>query len=279
MVVYPNAKINIGLSVVAKREDGFHDIETLLYPLPGLHDVLEIHRSGGAKGVCELVNTGLYIDCEQESNLVVRAYKLLAAPFDLPGVKVTLKKIIPYAAGLGGGSSDAAFMLKGLNEFFDLKIPERNIYNYATRLGSDCAFFIRNTPAIVSGRGEKLEEFNLPTLKDYKVVVLKPSCAVSTKEAYADITPQPADFDLHMLKQLPVERWMLKVRNDFEMTIFRKHPEIEKLKNWLYAHGASYASMTGSGSGVYGIFPRHIKVKPEALQLEFFWREDDDEEN
>ena len=134
MIVYPNAKINIGLSVIGKREDGFHNLETVLYPLPGLRDILE---------------------------MVVRAYKLLAAPFDLPGVNISLHKVIPYAAGLGGGSSDAAFTLNALNEYFELKIPERNLLNYAARLGSDCAFFIRNRPAFAGGKGELLEDIDL----------------------------------------------------------------------------------------------------------------------
>lgn len=273
MIVYPNAKINIGLSVIGKREDGFHNLETVLYPLPGLRDILEINRSGGAKGVCEFENTGLSIDCEEEKNLVVRAYKLLAAPFDLPGVNISLHKVIPYAAGLGGGSSDAAFTLNALNEYFELKIPERNLLNYAARLGSDCAFFIRNRPAFAGGKGELLEDIDL-VLEDYEVMVVKPDCAVSTKEAYAGITPREAIYDLHDLNNLPLDNWKERVKNDFEETIFKKYPEIERIKNELYAQGAVYASMTGSGSGVFGIFPRGSEVKAEPMRAEFTWKED-----
>lgn len=273
MIVYPNAKINIGLSVIGKREDGFHNLETVLYPLPGLRDILEINRSGGAKGVCEFENTGLSIDCEEEKNLVVRAYKLLAVAFDLPGVRIHLHKVIPYAAGLGGGSSDAAFTLKALNEYFGLKIPERNLLNYAARLGSDCAFFIRNRPAFAGGKGELLEDLNL-ALDDYEVMVVKPDCAVSTKEAYAGITPQKAMYDLHDLSHLPLEKWKERVKNDFEETIFQRYPEIGRIKNELYVQGAMYASMTGSGSGVFGIFPKGSEVKEEPLRAEFTWKEE-----
>lgn len=273
MIVYPNAKINIGLSVTEKRADGYHNLETVFYPLTGLRDILELNLSGGAKGVCEFENTGIGIDCAEEKNLVVKAYKLLAAAFGLPGIRVNLHKVIPYGAGLGGGSSDAAFMLKALNEYFNLKISERGLMNYASRLGSDCAFFIRNRPSFAGGRGELLEDTAL-SLEDYEFLVVKPDCRVSTAEAYAGISPRKAVYNLHNLKDLPIEQWAALVKNDFENTILKKYPEIGRVKNELYEQGAVYASMTGSGSGVYGIFPKGASVVTEPLRGEFVWKEE-----
>lgn len=273
MIVYPNAKVNIGLAVTGKRPDGYHDLATLFYPLRGLRDILEINLSGGAKGTCEFENTGLPVDCPVEKNLVVRAYKLLASAFELPGVRISLHKVIPYGAGLGGGSADAAFMLKALNEYFKLKISERGLMNYASRLGSDCPFFIRNTPAYATGKGEILEEVEL-NLEDYEFLVVKPDCMVSTAEAYADIVPKTLDYDLRELVRLPLIMWKERILNDFEETVFRKYPEIERVKRKIYQQGALFASMTGSGSGVFGIFPKGAKVKTEPLAGEFVWKKE-----
>lgn len=273
MIVYPNAKVNIGLAVTGKRADGYHEVATVFYPLKELRDILEINRSGGAKKTCQFENTGLFIDCPEEKNLVVRAYKLLASAFDLPGIRVSLHKVIPYGAGLGGGSADAAFMLKALNEYFNLKISERGLMNYASRLGSDCPFFIRNTPAYATGRGEILEEVEL-NLDGYEFLVVKPDCAVSTAEAYTDIVPKQLDYDLRELLRLPLIMWRERIKNDFEETVFRKYPEIERVKQKIYRQGALFASMTGSGSGVFGIFPKEAKVITEPLAGEFVWKKE-----
>ncbi len=268
MLVYPNAKINIGLYVTGKRPDGFHNIESVFYPV-SLADVLEVNRINKPKGICVFQNTGIPVDCTAEKNLVVKAYKLLAAAYDLPAVEVRLHKVIPYGAGLGGGSSDAAFMLKLLNTYFDLKISERGLINYASRLGSDCMFFIKNIPAFVGGRGEVLEEIGL-SIEDYKIVIVKPDCEVSTSEAYRGIVPGEASYDLHRLPGLAIEKWQTKIGNDFEKTVGAEHPEIRRTKMALYEAGALYASMTGSGSGVYGIFRQDAKITAD-LKGEFMW--------
>lgn len=271
MLVYPNAKINFGLYVTGKRPDGFHNLESVFYPV-ALADVLEVNQINKPKGICVFQNTGIPVDCAAEKNLVVKAYKLLAAAYDLPAVEVKLHKLIPYGAGLGGGSSDAAFMLKLLNTYFDLKISERGLINYASRLGSDCMFFIKNTPAFVGGRGEILEEIAL-SLENYKIVIVKPDCEVSTAEAYRGIVPCEAPYNLHRLPGLAIEKWQMKIGNDFEKMILAEHPEIKRTKMALYEAGALYASMTGSGSGVYGIFRQDTKITAD-LKGGFVWMDE-----
>ena len=269
MVVYPNAKINIGLYVTGKREDGFHNLETIYYPV-GIKDILEINRINSAQGVCVFENTGLPINCPDDKNLVVRAYKMLASAFSLPAIEVRLHKVIPYGAGLGGGSADAAFMLQALNAYFELKIPERNLLNYAARLGSDCSFFLKNRPLFAGGTGNEFEETEL-LLNDYTIMVVKPDCGVSTTEAYASVTPSAPSFNLRHLNELPIEQWKEYIRNDFEEQAFGRYPEIKRIKEALYNMGALYASMTGSGSGVFGIFKKG-EGKVTALKGEFVWK-------
>lgn len=271
MRIYPNAKINIGLSVTERRTDGYHNLETVFYPV-GLRDVLELNREEGPKRVCYFENTGIAIDCPEDKNLVVRAYKLLASAYDLPAVRINLFKTIPFGAGLGGGSSDAAYTLKALNEYFELRISEKGLENYASRLGSDCAFFIRNRPAFASGKGDVLEDMALE-LDGYEIVIVKPDCKVSTAEAYAGISPAKAVFNLRELNLLPLTAWRKQVKNDFETTVFAKYPAIRKVKEELYNRGALYASMTGSGAGVFGIFPKGDVVL-DTLQGNIIWRTD-----
>ncbi|CCZ81424.1 4-(cytidine 5'-diphospho)-2-C-methyl-D-erythritol kinase [Odoribacter laneus] len=271
MRIYPNAKINIGLSVTERRTDGYHNLETVFYPV-GLRDVLELNREEGPKRVCYFENTGIAIDCPEDKNLVVRAYKLLASAYDLPAVRINLFKTIPFGAGLGGGSSDAAYTLKALNEYFELRISEKGLENYASRLGSDCAFFIRNRPAFASGKGDVLEDMALE-LDEYEIVIVKPDCKVSTAEAYAGISPAKAVFNLRELNLLPLTAWRKQVKNDFETTVFAKYPAIRKVKEELYNRGALYASMTGSGAGVFGIFPKGDVVL-DTLQGNIIWRTD-----
>ena len=271
MRIYPNAKINIGLSVTERRTDGYHNLETVFYPV-GLRDVLELNREEGPKRVCYFENTGIAIDCPEDKNLVVRAYKLLASAYDLPAVRINLFKTIPFGAGLGGGSSDAAYTLKALNEYFELRISEKGLENYVSRLGSDCAFFIRNRPAFASGKGDVLEDMALE-LDEYEIVIVKPDCKVSTAEAYAGISPAKAVFNLRELNLLPLTAWRKQVKNDFETTVFAKYPAIRKVKEELYNRGALYASMTGSGAGVFGIFPKGDVVL-DTLQGNIIWRTD-----
>ena len=271
MITFPNAKINLGLNIVEKRPDGYHNLETVFYPV-GLRDVLELNREEGPKRVCYFENTGIAIDCPEDKNLVVRAYKLLASAYDLPAVRINLFKTIPFGAGLGGGSSDAAYTLKALNEYFELRISEKGLENYASRLGSDCAFFIRNRPAFASGKGDVLEDMALE-LDEYEIVIVKPDCKVSTAEAYAGISPAKAVFNLRELNLLPLTAWRKQVKNDFETTVFAKYPAIRKVKEELYNRGALYASMTGSGAGVFGIFPKGDVVL-DTLQGNIIWRTD-----
>lgn len=269
MVVFPNAKINIGLFVTEKRGDGFHNLETVFYPI-GLSDILEITQTDGNAGEYSFHNSGIDVACDAGDNLIVKAWRLLAADFQLPAVRIHLHKVIPFGAGLGGGSADAAFMLKAVNEYFGLKLPEASLIDYAARLGSDCAFFIRNRPAFASGKGEVLQELDL-SLTDYQLVLVKPAFGVSTPEAYAGIVPKPAGFDLRTLGHMPVHEWKQQVNNDFEKNIFLKYPRLAELKQYLYDRGAVYASMTGSGSAVYGVFERGSEVE---LEFEgcFVWK-------
>lgn len=273
MIVFPNAKINIGLYVTEKRGDGFHNLETVFYPVR-LADILEINQADTtAKGVCVFKNTGITVDCPAEKNLVLKAYRLLDTVYSLPAVNVHLHKIIPFGAGLGGGSSDAAFMLKALNEYFALGLDEAMLAGYASELGSDCAFFIKNTPAFASGKGDRLEDISL-SLNDYKIVLVKPDCGVSTQEAYAGIAPCRAASDLRGLAGIPVRDWRNKVSNDFEKTVFVKYPQIGRIKDKLYNLGAVYASMTGSGSAVFALFDKAKKI-PLDFPRCYVWSEEE----
>ncbi len=272
MLVYPNAKINIGLSVTEKRGDGFHNLETVFYPVD-LMDILEINRTTGMPGDCFFKNTGIEVDCTADKNLVIRAYKLLAVDYRLPAVAIHLHKIIPFGAGLGGGSSDAAFMLNALNVYFELNIPEEALIGYAARLGSDCAFFIKNRPAFASGKGEVLEDLDL-SLDGYNIILVKPAEGVSTAEAYAGIIPHKASFDLRKLGTISPTAWREYIVNDFEKTVFTRYPEIKRIKERLYESGALYASMTGSGSAVYGIFDAKTDNTFDFPGC-FIWKNDD----
>lgn len=260
MIVYPNAKINIGLYVTEKRADGFHNLETVFYPL-GLSDILEINRAEeAASGECFFKNTGILIDCPEEKNLVIKAYRLLRADYHLPAVRVHLHKIVPFGAGLGGGSADAAFMLKALDDYFGLDIPEGKLTAYASGLGSDCAFFIRNRPAFAQGKGEILEDIEL-SLENYFIVLVKPPCGVSTPEAYRGIVPREPAFDLRHIGALEVKKWQGLVSNDFERTVFAGYPEIGRVKAELLRMGAVYASMTGSGASVFALFENSVETE------------------
>ena len=271
MIVFPNAKVNLGLFVTEKRPDGFHNLETVFYPI-ALTDVLEIVEMKRDSGFCEFHNTGIDVECEPEKNLIVKAYRMLDADFHLPAVDIYLHKVIPFGAGLGGGSSDAAFALKALNDLFSLYLSLVQLENYAARLGSDCAFFIQNKPAFASGKGEILESMDF-SLKDYRFMLVKPSFGVSTPEAYRGIHPAPASFDLHHLGDIPVESWKTSVKNDFETNVFPLHPRLPELKAYLYAQGAAYVSMSGSGSAIFGLFPRDVAVNLDCPDC-FIWQEE-----
>jgi 4-diphosphocytidyl-2-C-methyl-D-erythritol kinase len=247
MIVYPNAKINIGLHVVSKRPDGYHNLETVFYPIP-LSDALEMAETG-QEGI---QFSGIPVDGPEDENLVLKAYRLLKFDFGLPPVQFHLHKSIPTGAGLGGGSSDAAFTLKMLNEYFDLGLSSDALKKFAVQIGADCSFFIDNKPSYATGVGNILTAVDLD-LSGFKIVVLKPEVAVSTADAYRNVNPALPAFQLPDLLKLPPEQWKGKVVNDFENSIFPRFPEIKRWKDKLYEMGALYASMSGSGSAVFGI--------------------------
>ena len=254
MIVYPNAKINIGLNVVEKRPDGYHNLETVFYPI-GLQDILEIQELDTDVPDCgyRLKLTGSLLDGSPEDNLVVRAFKLLKREFDLPPVSIGLYKHIPTGAGLGGGSADAAFTVKTLNDRFKLGLTTQQMEDYCAQLGADCPFFIQNKPVFATGIGNVFHPIEL-NLKYKQLVLVKPDIFVSTKDAYAKVNVRHPEKQLPELLSQPIETWKDTVVNDFEASVFSKYPEIAAIKDKLYDMGAVYASMSGSGSSVFGIF-------------------------
>lgn len=269
MITFPCAKINLGLNIVSKRPDGYHNLETVFYPIP-LTDALEIKymdEKFPSESPCDLKITGNDIDCNEEDNLVIKAYQLLAADFQLPRVHAHLVKRIPTQAGLGGGSSDAAYMIRLLDERFRLNIGIPEMERYAAKLGADCAFFITADPSYAEGIGDVLMPVDVPGagLGGYYLAVVKPSVAVSTRDAYTAIVPKtPAKCCRDIVRQ-PIETWKDELVNDFEAPIFAMHPELAAIKQSLYDAGAVYAAMSGSGSALFGIF----REQPTGLEKEF----------
>ena len=258
MLTFPNGKINLGLNITEKRPDGYHNLETVFYPIP-IEDALEINLlHEGSRKYC-LHQAGIEIAGEAENNLVVKAYKLLDELFDLPPVDIHLFKHIPSGAGLGGGSADAAFMLKLLNEKFNLGLSIESMEDYASRLGADCAFFIRNAPTYAEGIGNVFSPISL-SLKGYQLWLVKPDIFVSTRDAFSQIKPHRPERPLKETIQLPVEEWRNCMVNDFEESVFPQFPAIREIKEEMYRQGAVYASMSGSGSSVYGIFKSNASL-------------------
>jgi 4-diphosphocytidyl-2-C-methyl-D-erythritol kinase len=258
MITFPNAKINLGLNIIEKRSDGYHNLETVFYPIP-LEDALEINLATNSQHKFNLHSSGIAIQGKPEENLVVKAYLMLDEKFNLPPIDIHLYKHIPSGAGLGGGSADAAFMLKSLNEMFSLDLSTEELERYATGLGADCAFFIRNRPTFAEGTGNIFSPVSL-SLKDYQLVVIKPNVSVSTKAAFANIKPRKP---LHSLKEVitrPITEWKELMINDFEESVFPQYPEIGEIKEKLYQQGALYASMSGSGSAVFGVFDKEREL-------------------
>jgi len=254
MISFPNAKINIGLNVVERRNDGFHNIETLFYPVYQLYDVLEIIETEEVS----LSVFGTDISENIEDNLIIRAYRLLQADYSLPALAFYLKKAIPIGAGLGGGSADAAFTLKMLNDMFCLKIPNKKLENYAVKLGADCPFFIENKPSMAQSKGEVLTEIDI-NLKGKFLLLVKPDIYINTAEAYANIIPHKPEYNLQTIINKPISEWKNFIFNDFEDVIFNKYPLLHEIKKIMYGFGAVYASMSGSGSTIYGIFNQYPK--------------------
>ncbi len=248
MITFANAKINIGLQIIQKRTDGFHDIASCFYPV-GWADVLEVVEAEHFS----FSSSGIAIPGDVAGNLCVKAYDLLKADFDLPPVAMHLLKNVPIGAGMGGGSADAAFALKLLNDKFELNISTENLENYARRLGSDCAFFIQNRPMYCFDKGDQFADIEIDIKGKYLALVY-PNLHISTAEAYGGVKPQQPKIDLQDALKLPISDWKDCIENDFETALFEKYAVLPQIKKQLYEQGASYASMTGSGSTLFGIF-------------------------
>jgi 4-diphosphocytidyl-2-C-methyl-D-erythritol kinase len=252
MVVFPNVKINLGLFVTKKRPDGFHNIETIFFPVPGFNDVLEvINNTDGSDD--QFSESGLETMTKKKENLVFKALDLLRKDHHIPPLKIHLHKNIPCGAGLGGGSSDAAFMLKLLNEQYALDLSEKKLEKKAAELGADCAFFIRNQPTLARGTGNIFSPVNI-SLTGLWIMIVVPPIHLSTPEAYQNIVPKPPAEKLEEIIKTPVEKWPESLNNDFEANAFSRYPKLAEIKSKLYKNEALYAAMSGSGSAVFGIF-------------------------
>lgn len=268
MITFPIAKVNLGLNVVERRPDGYHNLETVFYPVP-LTDALEVMPMDDAfpsPTDCDIKTTGIAVEGDEQRNLVVRAYRMLAESHRLPRLHVHLHKAIPTQAGMGGGSSDGAYMIRLLNEMCRLGLSHDEMVRTAARLGADCPFFISGKPAYAEGIGERLMPISL-SLKGLWMVIVRPNIAVSTGEAFSRIKPKrPQKNCLDIVRQ-PLETWRDELRNDFEESVFALHPEIGEIKQRLYALGAVYAAMSGSGSSVFGLFRDNINTGSEFADM------------
>lgn len=269
MVVFSNCKINLGLQILQKRVDGYHNIATVFYPIP-LYDVIEIIPAAETN----LFTTGLTVSGNTEDNLCLKAYRLLQKDFALPPVHIHLHKTIPMGAGLGGGSANGAFVLRLLNDKLNLTISKEQLIAYALQLGSDCPFFILNQPCYATGRGELLTPIPLD-LKGYKLLLINPGIHINTGWAFGQLQPAQPAIALDALITAPITKWRHTLINDFEKAVFAAHPVIAHIKATLYQQGALYATMSGSGSTVIGIFERHVATNmvSEALTMTYFVKE------
>lgn len=261
MVRFPNSKINLGLHILNKRNDGYHELETIFYPI-NLTDALEIveNKKADKKFSIPFTSSGLTIQGDAAANLCIKAYRILKKDFPkLPLVKIHLHKAIPAGGGLGGGSSDGACTLQMLNDMFALGLNEEKLLSYAEMLGSDCPFFMINKPCYAMGRGERLEPLELD-LSAYRIAIINPAIHISTGRAFLDIKPEVPERSLRETIAEPISGWRDSLGNDFEKTVFPQHREVVEIKDELYRQGAVYASMTGSGSTVYGIFKRDSEL-------------------
>ncbi len=269
MILFSPAKINLGLRVLERRSDGYHDIETAMC-LTGLCDILEIRAGDAPGGGIRFTQSGIQLEQGSGTNLCIRAYEMYRQAAPLPAVSIHLHKQIPVGAGLGGGSSNATFTLLGLNQISRAPLEEKTLHEMASRLGSDCPFFLYSRPMIARGRGEILDPLELP-LKGHYLALIHPGIHISTAEAYSDIVPDRSGAGLRELLAQPPDRWKEWVINDFEGPLFRKYPALSGVKQELYGAGALYASLSGSGSALYGIFP----VSPEltgSLAASLIWK-------
>jgi 4-diphosphocytidyl-2-C-methyl-D-erythritol kinase len=258
MITFPKAKINLGLRITAKRPDGYHDIETLFYPV-NFTDALEFVIPGGKRTADEIVVTGLGIASRPENNIVIKALHRLRLDFTIPTLRIHLHKAIPSGAGLGGGSSDASSLIKAINRCLNLKMNDPDMRSLALGLGSDCPFFIDPVPSFASGRGDILQTAD-PFLEGYFIAILNPGVSISTREAYINCHPSIPEAPLDKLLNLPVEKWKKNIINDFEDYAFKLFPFINDMKKELYRSGAVFSSLSGSGSSVFGIFSEKPEV-------------------
>lgn len=257
MLFFSNCKINLGLRVLQKRADGYHDLETVFYPIP-FHDVIEVIRTEQAP--LQFSTSGIDVNVLPEQNLCMKAYNLLKQKFDLPPLQLHLHKSIPSGAGLGGGSANAAFTLKLLNAKLNLGLTTEQLLDLSLQLGSDCPFFIVNRPCIASGRGEVFEPVNLSRLQQYKIAIINPGIHISTAWAFSKIKIRNDGASIKHIINQPIELWKNELVNDFEEAVFAEHPALPEIKSKLYENGAVYASMSGSGSGMYGLFEQGVDV-------------------
>jgi len=273
VVTFPNCKINLGLNVIRKREDGYHDLQTVFYPVR-ICDTLEIIRNNDSVDEDVLFSaTGISINGDAKDNLCIKAYQLLKKDFPhISAVKIHLHKAIPTGAGLGGGSSDAAFTLSLLNEKFQLNISTEQLIHYALQLGSDCPFFIVNEPCYAQRRGEVLEEINLD-LSPHQLLIVNPKINISTRWAFSKIESAIPEVSIRQIAQQPVETWKEQLTNDFEKPLMKYYPILKSIKEELYTQGALYAGMSGSGSTLFGIFPESRKIDRNIFPSEYFIRE------
>lgn len=259
MITFPNCKINLGLNITGKREDGYHNIETVFIPIL-ITDVLEVIQSGNANESLSYSSSGIPVEGELNKNLCIKAYNLLKKDIpNLPLVKLHLHKVIPTGAGLGGGSADGAFTLKLLNSKFNLGLSSEKLAQYALQLGSDCPFFIYNRPCFATGRGEIIEPVSL-NLSGYKFLIVNPGIHIPTSLAFSHLTPATSAVAINEIIKQPINTWKDYLKNDFETAIFKQHREIKEIKDHLYKSGAIFASMSGSGSTVYGIFKKSENI-------------------
>lgn len=268
MISFPNCKINLGLSIVAKRADGYHELETIFYPV-ALQDMVEIIHSDTQIPQVQFSHTGLAIPGDEANNLCIKTYHLLKKDFpNLPPVKMHLHKHIPMGAGLGGGSSDGTMVLKILNQQFNLGLKDIQIVDYAAQLGSDCAFFVYQNACHATGRGEILKPIDCD-LSNYQIVLIHPGIHISTAWAFSQLTPHAKEKSLANIIEQPISTWKNELINDFEAPIINAHPVIGEIKNSLYQNGALYASMSGSGSSLFGIFPKSQPLTSQLFGTQF----------
>lgn len=271
MLLLPNAKINIGLNIVSRRQDGYHNIETIFMPIP-LNDTLYVERDDSLASLLFTTADGMTLDCSNNENIIVRLYRQMAMRYALGGVRITLTKHIPFGAGLGGGSSDAAFAAKALNKLFNLNLTNNQLKQEVSLLGADCAFFIENKPCFATGIGDILQPVEI-SLIGYELLLIKPdNISVNTKTAYQGITPKKPLINLQEAVRMPIEQWKDTIFNDFENTVFNAYPYIRTVKEQCYRLGAVYAAMSGSGASVFGLFKQGTLPQKLTFGKDFVYR-------